>query len=94
MWEALLFIGATAAQQAADAFLQVHTDLLALRARRLVDMLSRPDSPEWMDTGITCVDCGTQNLELWYTGQRWGETVCLPCYETRVARGQARPQEL
>jgi hypothetical protein len=94
MWEALLFTGVAAARQAADAFLHSHTDLLALRAQRLVDMLTRPDAPEWVDIGITCVDCGAQELELWYTGQRWGETLCVPCYEARVARGQARPQEL
>jgi hypothetical protein len=44
--------------------------------------------------GITCADCGVQNLELWYTGQTWGETLCVPCYEARVAHGQARPHEL
>jgi hypothetical protein len=94
MWEALLFTGVTAAQQIADAFLQGHADLLAQRALRLVDMLTRQDTQEWVDIGIICVDCGAQELELWYTGQRWGETLCMPCYEARVARGQARPQEL
>ena len=94
MWEALLFTGVTAAQQVADAFLRGHTGLLTHRARQLVDMLSRQDTPEWVDLGITCVDCGAQELELWYTGQRWGETLCMPCYEARVAHGQARPQGL
>lgn len=94
MWEALLFTGVTAAHQVADAFLQGYVDLLAQRALRLVDMLTRQDTQGWMDVGVTCTDCGTQELELWYTGQRWGETLCMPCYEARVARGQARPHEL
>lgn len=93
MWEALLYTGNTAAQQVAEDFLRGQTDLLAQRALRLVDMLTRPDTQEWVDIGIACVDCGTQDLELWYTGQQWGETLCVPCYEARITRGQARPQE-
>jgi len=94
MLEALLFTGDTAAQQVAETFLQAHTDPLAYRALRLVDAVARQDTQGWVDVGITCVDCGTQNLELWYTGQTWGDTLCMPCYEARVARGQARPHEL
>jgi hypothetical protein len=92
--EALLFTGDTAARQVAEAFLQTHADPLAHRALRLVDALTQQDSQAWVDVGITCVDCGAQDLELWYTGQTWGDTLCIPCYEARVARGQARPQEL
>jgi hypothetical protein len=94
MLEALLFAGDMAARQAASAFLQAHTDPLASRARRLVDALAQADTQEVMDMGIMCVDCGVQDLELWYTGQTWGETLCGVCYEARVARGQARPHEL
>ena len=92
--EALLFTGDAAAQQIAAAFLQAGADPLAHRALRLVDALSRQDTQGWMDVGITCVDCGVQDLELWYTGQMWGETLCGSCYEARVAHGQARPHEL
>jgi hypothetical protein len=92
--EALLFTGDTAAQQIAEAFLRAHADPLAHRALRLVDALIRQDTQEWVGVGITCADCGAQDLELWYTGQTWGETLCVPCYEARVAHGQARPPEL
>jgi hypothetical protein len=94
MLEALLFIGDTAAQQAAIAFLQAHADPLAHRALRLMDALTRPDPQGTLDVGIICVDCGAQDLELWYTGQTWGETLCGSCYEARVTHGQARPPEL
>jgi hypothetical protein len=94
MLEALLFAGHTAAQQVASVFLQAHTDPLASHALRLVDALVQADTQGVMDMGILCVDCGIQDLELWYTGQTWGETLCGPCYEARVARGQARPHEL
>lgn len=92
--EALLFTGDMAACQVADTFLQAHTDPLAQRALRLVEALTRQDTQEWVGVGITCVDCGAQDLELWYTGQTWGDTLCIPCYEARVVRGQARAQDL
>src|SRR5574341_2351041 len=85
MVEALLFTGETAAQQIAAAFLGAAADPLAHRALRLVDALSRQDTQAWVDVGITCVDCGAQELELWYTGQTWGDTLCGACYEARVA---------
>jgi hypothetical protein len=94
MLEALVFTGGTAARQVAEVFLQAHIGPLARRALSLVDALTRQDTQEWVEMGITCADCGAQNLELWYTGQTWGETLCMPCYEARVAYGQARPQDL
>jgi hypothetical protein len=90
MLEALLFVGDTAARQTAEAFLQAPADPLAHRALRLVAALTRHDAQGWVDVGITCTDCGAQELELWYTGQTWGETLCATCYEARVAHGQAR----
>jgi hypothetical protein len=92
--EALLFTGDAAARQVADAFLRAHLDPLAARALRLVEALSRGDTQAWVDVGITCADCGAQELELWYTGQAWGDTLCEACYTARVARGQARPPDL
>ena len=94
MLEALLFTGDTAARQVAEAFLRAHTDPLAHRALLLVEAISRQDTQDLMNVGITCADCGTQDLELWYTGQTWGDTLCASCYEVRVAHGQARPHEL
>jgi hypothetical protein len=94
MLEALLFTGDMAARQVAEAFLWAHADPLAHRALRLVDAIARQDTQGYMDMGIICADCGTEELELWYTGQRWGDTLCVSCYEARVAHGQARPQDL
>ncbi|MBI3329775.1 MAG: hypothetical protein HYZ81_24095 [Nitrospinae bacterium] len=94
MVEALLFAGDTAARQVAEAFLRAHADPLAHRALRLVDGLTRQDTQGWVDVGITCADCGAQDLELWYSGKTWGDTLCMACYEARVARGQARPPDL
>jgi len=68
MWEALLLTGDTAARQVAETFLRAHADPLAHRALRLVDELTRQDTQGWVDVGITCADCGAQELELWYTG--------------------------
>ncbi len=92
--EALLFTGDTAAQQVAEAFLQAHTDAFAHRALRLMEALTRQDSEGGVDVGVVCVDCGAPDLELWYTGQTWGDTLCESCYDARVAHGQARPHEL
>jgi len=94
MLEALLFTGDTAARQVAESFLRAHADPLAHRALRLVDDLARQDTQGWVDVGITCADCGAQERELWFTGQTWGDTLCLSCYEARVARGQARPPDV
>ena len=92
--EALLFMGDTAARQVAEDFLRPHTDPFTHRALRLIDAIARQDIQGGLDVGITCADCGAQDLELWYTGQTWGDTLCVPCYEARVAHGQARPPEL
>jgi hypothetical protein len=94
LWEALLFRGDAAARQVADAFLRPHDDPIAQRARRLVEAITQQDAQGALEVGIVCVDCGAQDLELWYTGQTWGDTLCPPCYEARVAHGQARPPAL
>ncbi len=90
MLEALLFAQGTAAQRVVEAFLRAYADHLAHRALRLVDAVAQPDTQGWLDVEITCVHCGTQNLELWCTGQTWVDALCLPCDEALVA--QARPQ--
>lgn len=92
--EALLFTGNTAAQQVAITFLQAHTDTLAQRALELVDAIMRRDTQGHVEAGVACADCGAQDLELWYTGQSWGDTLCEVCYETRIAHGQAQPGAL
>jgi hypothetical protein len=92
--EALVFSGETAAHPIAVAFLQAHPDAQAQRALELMATLTRREVSQTVDTGVTCAHCGAEGLEMWYTGQTWGETLCEPCYEARVATGQAQPHEL
>ena len=92
--EALLFTGNEAAQQIAVPFLQAHSDALARRALMLIDAIVQHETARVVEAGVICVDCGTEGLEIWYTGQTWGETLCEACYETRVTHGQAHPHDL
>jgi hypothetical protein len=92
--EALLFTGSEAARQIALPFLQAHSDPLARRALMLIDAIVQQETARVVEAGVICVDCGTEGLEVWYTGQTWGETLCETCYETRVTHGQAHPPEL
>jgi hypothetical protein len=91
MLEALLFTGHEAAQQIAATFLRAHTDALARRALMLIDAIVLQETARVVEAGVICVDCGAEGLDIWYTGQRWGETLCEACYEMRVAHGQAHP---
>jgi hypothetical protein len=45
-----------------------------------------------VDAPVICTDCGAAGLELWDTGQTWGETLGEAWYAPRVQAGQARPQ--
>jgi hypothetical protein len=47
-----------------------------------------------VDAAVSCTVCGADGLDIWYSGQSWGDTLCESCYEVRVQQGQARPQEL
>jgi hypothetical protein len=94
MLEALLFVGNEAAQQSAVPFLQSHPDALARHALMLIDAIVQQETARVVEAGVICVDCGTEGLEVWYTGQTWGETLCEACYETRVTQGQAHPHAL
>jgi hypothetical protein len=91
MLEALLFTGDEAAQQIAETFLRTHPDVLARRALTLVNSITQQEMARVIEAGVICVDCGAEGLEIWYTGQTWGETLCEACYEARAAHGQAHP---
>ncbi len=41
-------------------------------------------------TRATCVRCGARELEHFYTSRTRGSTLCSGCFQSRVARGQAR----
>jgi hypothetical protein len=92
MLEALLFTGPEAAHQTAAAFLRAHTDALARRALMLIDAIVQQETARVVEAGIICMDCGVEGLDVWYTGQTWGETLCEACYETRMTQGQAQPR--
>ena len=94
MWEALLFTGNEAAQQITATFLRAHADALARRALMLIDAIVQQETARLVEAGVICVDCGTEGLDVWYTGQTWGETLCEACYEMRVTHGQAHPPAL
>ena len=91
MLEALLFTGHEAAHQTAATFLRARADALSRRALMLIDAIVQQETARVVEAGVICVDCGTEGLDVWYTGQTWGETLCEACYETRVAHGQAHP---
>jgi hypothetical protein len=90
--EALIFTGEMAAHQVATRFLLGHHDALAQRGLELVNVLTREETAQVVEAGVTCMVCGAEGLDLWYSGQTWGDTLCEPCYEARVRQGQARPQ--
>jgi hypothetical protein len=46
-----------------------------------------------LEAPVVCGDCGAEGLDIWYTGQTWGETLCEACYAQRVQTGQARQEE-
>jgi len=93
MLEALLFTGNEAAHQTAATFLRTHADALARRALMLIDAIVQQETARVVEAGVICVDCGTEGLEVWYTGQTWGETLCEACYETRMTHGPAHPHD-
>jgi hypothetical protein len=91
MLEALLFTGHEAAYQTAATFLRTHANALSRRALMLIDAIVQQETARVVEAGVICVDCGAEGLDVWFTGQTWGETLCEACYETRVAQRQAHP---
>ena len=87
MLEALLFTH-EAAHQTAATFLRTHADALARRALMLIDAIVQQETARVVEAGVICMDCGAEGLDVWYTGQTWGETLCEACYETRVTQGR------
>ena len=59
----------------------------------LIDAIVQQETARVVEAGVICVDCGTEGLEVWYTGQTWGETLCEACYETRMTHGPAHPHD-
>jgi hypothetical protein len=73
--EALVFTSEASARTLAEAFLRQAGDPAAQRA---ADIFQRCVLGQVMDLDapVLCTDCGAEGLELWYTGQTWGETLC------------------
>lgn len=91
--EALFFTGEAAAQQVAITFLRAQPDEAARRALELVTILTHHETAQAVDARVACLDCGAEGLDLWYTGQTWGDTLCESCYEARVTHGRAQPPD-
>jgi hypothetical protein len=90
--EALVFGSATAARRLAEALLTQAGDDRALRASELFRQVALGEGID-VDAPVTCADCGAVDLELYYSGLTWGETVCETCYAGRIAAGTARPPQ-
>jgi hypothetical protein len=87
--EALVFTGEPEARRLAETFLRQAGDQHAQRAADIFWQCVLGEVMD-LDAAVTCADCGAQDLEVWYSGQTWGETLCEACYAERVATGHAR----
>ena len=86
--DALVFDSDVRARSLAEDFLRQAQDP---QAERAADIFRQYVMGNRLDLdAMTCADCGAQDLDLWYTGQLWNETLCEVCYGRRVAQGQAR----
>jgi hypothetical protein len=89
--EALVFTSEAIARRLAEQFLRQAGDPAAQRAADIFQQCVLGNVID-LDAPVVCTDCGAEGLELWYTGQTWGETLCVACYAARVQSGHARPQ--
>jgi hypothetical protein len=51
-----------------------------------------PTAPSLVDNQVNCTDCGAKDLDVFFKGKTWGETLCEDCYDRRVERREAKPQ--
>jgi hypothetical protein len=89
--EALVFTSEAQARTLAEACLRQAGDLAAQRAADIFHQCVLGQGLD-VDAPVSCGACGAAGLDLWYTGQTWGETLCEACFAARVETGQARPQ--
>lgn len=90
--EALVFTSEAIARTLAEQFLRHAGDVAAQRAADIFQRCVLGTVLD-LDAPVVCGDCGAEGLDVWYTGQTWGETLCEACYATRVQAGQARRDE-
>jgi hypothetical protein len=90
--EALVFASEALARDLAAQFLRQAGDPAAQRAADIFQRCVLGQIVD-LDAPVVCTDCGAAGLELWYTGQTWGETLCEACYAARVRAGQPRGHE-
>jgi hypothetical protein len=88
MLETLCFDGPQPAWDLATHYLTQHADAASQRAAHLFRLVTLP-TPD-LDEASACADCGAQDLEVFYQGQRWGEKLCQSCFDKRSDAGQAR----
>jgi hypothetical protein len=84
-----MFTSEAIARNLAEAFLRQADDAAAHRAADIFQRCVLGQVLD-LDAPVVCGDCGAEGLDVWYTGQTWGETLCAACYETRAQAGQAR----
>jgi hypothetical protein len=89
--EALVVTSEAQARTLAEACLRQAGDRAAQRAADIFQQCVLGQGLV-VDAPVICTDCGAAGLELWYTGQTWGETLGEACYAPRVQAGQARHQ--
>jgi hypothetical protein len=85
--EALLFEGEAQALHVVERCLAQAGDAYAARAAAIFHCTTLPAPPEEQ---VTCAECKAQDLEIFYTGQRWGEILCEACFHARMQVGTAK----
>jgi hypothetical protein len=57
--------------------------------QHIVEAIRSGELAPQAQAAITCTDCGTPNLEFWYTSRTWDEPLCEACYAAREVQEQA-----
>ncbi len=80
--------------QLADEFKQEFANIAAGGADMLRRWLAEDQaSASSMVSPVVCCECGALDLEDFYTSKEGGDTLCPGCFQSGVARGQAREAE-
>jgi len=77
------------------AELQLTLNKIAIERAALLSIWRAQDRASGATTvsPAACCDCGARSLEHFYTAKEGGSTLCPGCFQSGVARGQAREAE-